>query len=208
MSNRKLIKEIRALRRLTLTEVKQSIIRTMANNPDIEAQRLTISLRCPISHTRIKDPCRFSGCEHYQCFDASAFLDMIEEQPSGAILRCPVCEQEAPKKTLSIDLYFESVLRRAPATTEEVYLQADGGWRTGDGQTMPPPMSPSTPPTQMSLGDAVRVAAGGDYQGTIVVQMSLSTFFCIFFFFVICFTGLFLALLATWSRLPIRMYTL
>ncbi|KAL5638324.1 hypothetical protein ACGC1H_005118 [Rhizoctonia solani] len=179
----------------------------MANNPDIEAQRLTVSLRCPISQTRIKDPCRFSGCDHYQCFDATAFLDMVEEQSGGAILRCPVCEQEAPKKTLVIDLYFDSILRRAPATTEEVYLQADGGWRTGDGQSMSPPMSPSAPPAQMSLGEAVRTATR-DHQGTIVVQMSLSTFFCIFFFLVVCFTGLFLALLAAWSRLPIHVYTL
>ncbi|CAE6413713.1 unnamed protein product [Rhizoctonia solani] len=208
MSNRKLMKEIRALRRLTLTEVKQSIIRTMANNPDIEAQRLTISLRCPISQTRIKDPCRFSGCDHYQCFDASTFLDMVEEQPSSTNLRCPICEQEAPKKTLAIDMYFESILRRAPATTEEVYLQADGTWRTGDAQYVPPPMSPSLPPAQMSLGQAVRTAAGGDYQGTIVVQMNLSTFFCIFFSLVICFTVLSLALLAAWSRLPMRLYTM
>ncbi|CAE7173304.1 unnamed protein product [Rhizoctonia solani] len=203
MSNRKLIKEIRTLRRLTLTEVKQSIIRTIANNPDMEAQRLTLSLRCPISQTRIKDPCRFSGCDHYQCFDATAFLETVEDQPGGANLRCPVCEREAPKKTLAIDLYFESILRRAPATTEEVYLLPEGGWRTGEGQSVSPPVSPSTTPAHMSLGEAIQLTAGGQ-QGPIVVQMNLSTFLCIFFFLVFCFTVLSLSLLLAWSKLPIH----
>ncbi|KAH7334723.1 hypothetical protein B0J17DRAFT_671278 [Rhizoctonia solani] len=210
MNNRKTTKEIRQLRRITLTEVKQSIIRSMANNPDVEAQRQSLSLRCPISETRIITPCRFTGCDHYQCFDATAFLSSLdtEEQLADAKLRCPICEQEAPRKTLAVDLYFESILRRAAATVDEVYLQPDGGWRTGDGQTMSPPMSPSTAPTHMSLGEAVQTATRGNHQGPIVVQMNLSTFFCIFFFFIICFTGLSLALLSAWSKLPIWLYVL
>ncbi|CAE6448245.1 unnamed protein product [Rhizoctonia solani] len=210
MNNRKIIKEIRALRRLPLTEVKQSIIRSITRSPDLEAQSQTLSLKCPISQTRIKDPCRFSGCEHYQCFDATAFLSFLEtteEQSSAENLHCPICDKEAPRKSLVIDLYFESILRRAPPTAEEVDLQTDGGWRVRDGQGSNQNTSQDTNHS-MSLGEAVRTVARGDHQQPIVVQMNFGTFFCIFFFFVFSFTGLFLALLSAWSRLPIRGYIL
>ncbi|KAJ1306029.1 hypothetical protein OPQ81_010742 [Rhizoctonia solani] len=168
-----------------------SIIRLMARDPDIESQRLTLNLTCPISQTRIKDPCRFSGCDHYQCFDATSFLSFLGTtgQRSDTNLHCPICDREAPRRSLVIDLYFESILRRAPATTDEVYLQADGGWRTPDGQT-----------------SATLRNAASDNRVPMVVHMNIGTFFCVLFFLIICCTGLFLALLLVWGRLPRQIY--
>ncbi|CEL58597.1 E3 SUMO-protein ligase SIZ1 OS=Saccharomyces cerevisiae (strain ATCC 204508 / S288c) GN=SIZ1 PE=1 SV=1 [Rhizoctonia solani AG-1 IB] len=193
MSSRKLVKDLRKLRRISLTEVKHSIIRSMARDSDTESQRHTLSLKCPISQTRIKDPCRFVECDHYNCFDATSFLSSVDAVGSAS-LRCPICERDFPRKSLAIDLYFESVLRRAPATTDEVYLQSDGGWHTATGQ-------------HMSLREASQVAIRSDYHGPIVVQFDFGTFFSILSCLVFIFTVLAFGLLLAWTRLKL-LYTM
>ncbi|CAE6448254.1 unnamed protein product [Rhizoctonia solani] len=129
---------IRSLQRIPFTEVRQSVIESMAGDPDIEIQRQTLSLRCPLSQTRIRDPCRFVGCDHFQCFDATSFLlftHATQMRRSSAVdLRCPICERDVSTDTLAVDLYFDDVLRRVPPIIDEVDLQANGEWSTRDGQ--------------------------------------------------------------------------
>ncbi|KAH7333782.1 hypothetical protein B0J17DRAFT_676838 [Rhizoctonia solani] len=128
---------IRGLRRLHLVEVQQSIARSVISDPDVEIEQQTLSLRCPLSQVRIRDPCRFSGCDHYQCFDATSFLlftHATRTRSSAINLRCPVCNRDASVETLVIDLFFDDILKRMPAAVDEVDLQPNGEWRTRDGQ--------------------------------------------------------------------------
>ncbi|CAE6518905.1 unnamed protein product [Rhizoctonia solani] len=136
MDERSIAREVRALRRLPFTEVRQSIIQSMQGNHDVESQRHALNLRCPLSQFRIRDPARFSGCTHYQCFDATAFLMVTHRARTRgtANLRCPICERNVNQRDMVIDLYFDDILRRAPVTTNEVFLQVNGEWRTRDGQ--------------------------------------------------------------------------
>ncbi|CAE6519391.1 unnamed protein product [Rhizoctonia solani] len=143
---RSIAREVRALRRLPFTEVRQSIIQSMRVGHDVESQRHTLSLRCTLSQSRIVDPARFKGCTHYQCFDATAFLSATHRtrRRPGVNLCCPICERNVNQQDMVIDLYFDDILRRTPATMGEVYLQANGEWRTRDGHFT-------------SLKDAIRI---------------------------------------------------
>jgi hypothetical protein len=47
----------------------------VAGDADIVvASTMTVTLRCPLSQTRLGLPCRGRPCDHIQCFDASTFL--------------------------------------------------------------------------------------------------------------------------------------
>ncbi|CAE6470705.1 unnamed protein product [Rhizoctonia solani] len=108
MDERAIEREIRSLRRIPLAEVKQSVIQSMTRDPDIEVQRQTLSLRCPLSQTRIKDPCRFLACDHFECFDATFFLlftQSTQAQSRTPNLRCLICEREVSRESLVIDMH-------------------------------------------------------------------------------------------------------
>ncbi|CAE6409425.1 unnamed protein product, partial [Rhizoctonia solani] len=104
----------------------------MTKDSDVEVLRQTVCLRCPLSQTRIRDPCRFLGCDHFQCFDVTSFLLSGWMTQTPPILRCPVCNRDTSGEALVIDLYFENILKRAPATVDQVYLQTNGKWTIKD----------------------------------------------------------------------------
>lgn len=97
-----------------------------ANDPDIEATSTVMSLKDPISTTRITLPCRSTVCTHNQCFDGSYFLMLQEQAPTWT---CPVCNKAISYEGLCVDQYVLDILRKTSSSTEQVTIEPKGEWR-------------------------------------------------------------------------------
>lgn len=71
-----------------------------ANDSDIVATSIVMSLKDPISTLRIDTPCRSTICKHNQCFDAMSFLQLQEQAPTWT---CPICNKVVSFGDLAID---------------------------------------------------------------------------------------------------------
>lgn len=70
-----------------------------------------ISLRCPLTLTRIDIAAHGKHCRHLQAFDLQAFL-VVNTQNKNMQTRwqCPVCQGPARPEELYLDLFFQSIL--------------------------------------------------------------------------------------------------
>ena len=104
---------------------------SMLFNSEIAVDSIQVSLRCPLSKTRIEIPCRPSLCDHIQCFDLATYISMNKQ--SGKWL-CPVCGKKAlpqpSARHLFVDVYFLDVLNDPRTKSEEaIQVEKDGSWR-------------------------------------------------------------------------------
>ncbi|RZC37351.1 zf-MIZ and/or PINIT domain containing protein, partial [Asbolus verrucosus] len=103
----------------------------LKEDPDSEitTTSLKVSLICPLGKIRMTTPCRANTCNHLQCFDSSAFLQMNECKPTWC---CPICDKPALYDDLVIDGYFQEVLSSPdlPPDLNEIQLHKDGSWST------------------------------------------------------------------------------
>lgn len=97
-----------------------------ANDPDIEATSINMSLKDPISMLRMTIPCRSNVCTHNQCFDAFTFLDMQQQGPTWT---CPICSKPVQYEGLSIDEYVQEILQKMPQSVDQVTLEPNGTWK-------------------------------------------------------------------------------
>ncbi|KAF7348866.1 hypothetical protein MVEN_01406700 [Mycena venus] len=145
-----LVDTLRKTRFVSEAEVRGKMLASMVKDDDIIAGSLKMSLRCPLSFTRITTPSRSVKCTHSQCFDAGAWFAVMEQTTTWL---CPVCENVLDWRELIIDgcvfvpfpsppysflapaftynLFLE-ILNSTPDTVDDVLLEADGGWRTVD----------------------------------------------------------------------------
>ncbi|RYP07267.1 hypothetical protein DL765_009219 [Monosporascus sp. GIB2] len=105
-----------------------------ANDPDVVATSQVLSLRCPLSYTRLMTPCRSILCSHIQCFDANSYLQLQEQGPQWV---CPVCNKPAPFENLAVDEYVRDILENTSESQEQVTIEPDGQWRTQAGESEP-----------------------------------------------------------------------
>ncbi|KAI0383057.1 zf-MIZ-domain-containing protein [Hypomontagnella monticulosa] len=108
---------------------KASVIQEIskkANDPDVVATSQVLTLRCPLSYTRLTVPCRGISCSHIQCFDAKSFMQLQEQGPTWS---CPICQKPTPFDTLAIDEYVQEVLESTPDSLQQVTIDPDGQWR-------------------------------------------------------------------------------
>lgn len=70
----------------------------------IDVPEVRLSLKCPVSKTRLVTPCRGLHCQHIQAFDGDTFLTMNERRPTW---RCFVCD----KIIWFEDLYCDSFVK-------------------------------------------------------------------------------------------------
>ncbi|RYP62632.1 hypothetical protein DL769_007238 [Monosporascus sp. CRB-8-3] len=116
---------------------KNSVIQELsraANDPDVVATSQVLSLRCPLSYTRLRTPCRSILCSHIQCFDANSYLQLQEQGPQWV---CPVCNKSAPFENLAVDEYVRDILENTSESQEQVTIEPDGQWRTEAGESEP-----------------------------------------------------------------------
>ncbi|ETS85730.1 hypothetical protein PFICI_03755 [Pestalotiopsis fici W106-1] len=106
-----------------------------ANDPDVVATSEVLSLKCPLTYGRLKDPCRSTTCSHIQCFDVTSYLYLQEQGPQWL---CPICNKPAAFENLAIDEYVKDILDRTHEDTEQVTIEPNGEWRT-EGRSEPEP---------------------------------------------------------------------
>jgi E3 SUMO-protein ligase PIAS1 len=112
---------------------------------EITTTSIVLSLKCPLTCTRIKVPCRFKTCKHLQCVDARSFLELNAQTPTW---QCPVCNQTMQSwEDLVRDDYFASILQETPEDQESVLIDEEGNW------SIPPPKT--TPTIQKRKSDVI-----------------------------------------------------
>ncbi|EJD04077.1 uncharacterized protein FOMMEDRAFT_155211 [Fomitiporia mediterranea MF3/22] len=112
-------------------EIKAQMAKSAVEDDDIVVGKQKMTLKCPLSYTRIIIPCRSSKCVHPQCFDAVSWYSVMEQTTTWL---CPVCEKTLNPEELIVDGYFGSILEQTPDSVEEVEVEADGEWHTIDNK--------------------------------------------------------------------------
>jgi hypothetical protein len=105
--------------------LRQRLELKKSSDDEIETTSSIVSLRCPISKTRIKIPCRFKECTHVQCFDVSSYLQLNEKSPNW---KCPVCNIRYYWKSLVIDGYMQNILNNVSSDVDSVTVEVNGTW--------------------------------------------------------------------------------
>ncbi|ELP94340.1 sumo ligase, putative [Entamoeba invadens IP1] len=128
---------------MTITQTMQRILRTLPkeyysqpldidlnnNNEDEEEdvveEQQVLSLRCPISFTRIKIPVRGKRCTHQRTFDLKSFLQTAQK---AGYYSCPLCSESIQPIDLVIDLQMEHIIKdlTGQPDIEEVIVLPDG----------------------------------------------------------------------------------
>ncbi|KAI0024870.1 hypothetical protein F4780DRAFT_480675 [Xylariomycetidae sp. FL0641] len=124
-----LVRQIKG-KKITTATVKQQIA-AKANDPDIVTTSVTLSLKCPLSFTRLRTPCQSTLCNHIQCFDATSYLQLQEQGPQWI---CPICNNPAPFETLAVNEYVGEILQKTSDSTEQVTIEPDGQWKMEGAQ--------------------------------------------------------------------------
>ena len=93
----------------------------------LEPTSLKLSLRCPISLTRIKIPARGNECKHLQCFDLGSFLILNADK---RIWRCPLCPQPILSENLEVDQYILNIISTNNSHDfDEITVDANASWK-------------------------------------------------------------------------------
>ncbi|TID15850.1 DNA-binding SAP [Venturia nashicola] len=95
------------------------------SDEDIVATSSIMSLKDPISYTRIAIPIRSTACTHNQCFDASSFLQLQEQAP---LWKCPVCDKALQFEHLAVDQYVQEILANTSSSVDQVNIEPDAAW--------------------------------------------------------------------------------
>jgi len=130
ISREQVLRESKSVWPLVVTLVLTAAVRNKAEDPDIVTTSTVLSLKDPLSFTRIVTPCRSVGCGHNQCFDAVSYLQLQEQAPTWT---CPICNRAAAWENLVIDQYVNDILTSTPNDTEQVTIEPDGRWYIQSG---------------------------------------------------------------------------
>lgn len=76
-------------------------MRAAQQDNDIVPGPETLTLKDPISMTRIDLPCKSRWCNHTACFDTATFMMLNEQTPTWV---CPICNRSIPSED---DLYID-----------------------------------------------------------------------------------------------------
>ncbi|KDQ12860.1 hypothetical protein BOTBODRAFT_34012 [Botryobasidium botryosum FD-172 SS1] len=132
-------------------DIMQSMTKLSLADDDIVSGPQKMSLKCPLSYTRIKVPCRSASCVHAQCFDAYSWYSVMEQTSTWL---CPVCEHTLNVEELFVDGYFDTILKSTPESAEDVVVESNGEWHTTDGKYHSAGWKPALPPPPPPPKDA------------------------------------------------------
>ncbi|XP_021683814.2 E3 SUMO-protein ligase SIZ1 isoform X1 [Hevea brasiliensis] len=96
---------------------------------EVVADSFTVSLRCPMSGSRMKVAGRFKPCAHMGCFDLEVFVEMNQRSRKW---QCPICLKNYSLENVIIDPYFNRVTSKmwhCGEDTTEIEVKPDGSWR-------------------------------------------------------------------------------
>ncbi|XP_077499511.1 E3 SUMO-protein ligase PIAS2-like [Amblyomma americanum] len=106
-------------------EYTQALVRDhFAGSQQDSAQRLQVSLICPLSQKKIVVPCRGVRCRRVQCFEAYAYL-VCSEDTQVPPWRCPFCSSLMFMPDICVDLLTLYVFREADYLCVAVVFRPD-----------------------------------------------------------------------------------
>lgn len=137
-------------RALTVAEIQREY--QTDDDEDMVIATSSISLRCPLSYTKMKYPTKGIFCNHIQCFDGLYFLQLQQQIPTWT---CPICNKKLTLDHLSISDYYMEVLGATSSVVELVTLNKDGTWEAeaevedlDDDDAIPPQKQDSARPEE------------------------------------------------------------
>jgi hypothetical protein len=104
---------------------------------DLETGPEIVSLKDPITRTRIKFPTKGKNCKHIQCFDGDTFI-MYFNKPGVLKSECPVCNTKLSISDLIFDEYFEEILLKTDEDLNSVQIDQKGVWKEPEKKTFLP----------------------------------------------------------------------
>ncbi|KAL4570735.1 hypothetical protein LXL04_026396 [Taraxacum kok-saghyz] len=110
-----------------------------------------ISLKCPISFSRIKIPVKGHACKHLQCFDYNNYVSINTSRPQW---RCPHCSQSVCFHDIRIDQSMVKVLKEVGEDISHVKISSDGSWEavTESNENTEKPNDTNAPPVHHETG--------------------------------------------------------
>ncbi|KAF5822839.1 putative chromatin regulator PHD family [Helianthus annuus] len=96
---------------------------------EVVADNITVSLRCPMSGSRMKIAGRFKPCAHMGCFDLEVFVEMCQRSRKW---QCPTCLKNYSLESVIIDPYFTRITSKMHSCGDdvtEIEVKPDGSWR-------------------------------------------------------------------------------
>ncbi|KAK7531394.1 MIZ zinc finger protein [Phyllosticta citribraziliensis] len=139
---------------LSKERVKSEII-NKANDEDISVNSQVVSLRDPVAGVRIQLPCRSTVCSHYECFDATYFLQLQEQAPTWT---CPCCSRTISFEALVVDKYMQDILDNTSSDVDQARIYPDGTWTPGDGDKNEPKGNGAKQPVDEDDDDLVEIS--------------------------------------------------
>lgn len=125
VSNEDIIKQIKSRPLISKQSTVQRIIDDN-NDDDIQTLSTVLSLKCPLSYTKLAIPVRSIHCDHIECFDALSFL-LLQKQAST--WTCPICNKLINFQDLAVDEYSLEILEKtAVYDIDEIKIEPDGSW--------------------------------------------------------------------------------
>lgn len=100
---------------------------------DIVVATSSLTLRCPLTYARMKQPVRSINCDHIQCFDGPSFLSMQQKIP---LWQCPICSAYIDQHSLAVSDYLKNIIDKTPDSVDSVLLNPDGLWRAVEGEAL------------------------------------------------------------------------
>ncbi|KAJ8751353.1 hypothetical protein K2173_016547 [Erythroxylum novogranatense] len=96
---------------------------------EVVSDSFTVSLRCPMSGSRMKVAGRFKPCAHMGCFDLEVFVELNQRSRKW---QCPICLKNYSLENIIIDPYFNRItskMRHCGEDVTEIEVKSDGSWR-------------------------------------------------------------------------------
>ncbi|KAK9455765.1 PINIT domain-containing protein [Dipodascopsis uninucleata] len=121
-----LVTRITSGRRLAKETVIAQITKSNSEDDDIVATSTIMSLKCPLSFSRIQIPIRSIRCSHVQCFDATSYIQLQEQAETW---QCPICNIFAPLEDIAIDSYVDDILKNTSKDADSVEIDPTGIWK-------------------------------------------------------------------------------
>ncbi|GAA6044234.1 hypothetical protein JCM8097_005284, partial [Rhodosporidiobolus ruineniae] len=137
----KVVNRVKVGKTRSREEVIEHIV-ALNSDEEIEATALELSLRDPLSFSRIDTPIRSVHCNHIACFDAATWFEMNEQTPQWG---CPICSKVLKVDDMIVDGYLEDILKICNSEVDTVSVEPDGTWRSDDNKhgTAKPRPTPS-----------------------------------------------------------------
>ncbi|KAI8048997.1 PINIT domain-containing protein [Syncephalis plumigaleata] len=124
----------------------QKLLKQITDDSEVMTTCSDVSLRCPLTHIRIRLPCRSRLCKHIQCFDGISFIELNAQTPTW---QCPICNRIMTSwEELIWDAYFKQILD-STSTND----QAEWSIKPNTTQSASVPSTPKSPRSPPKSGE-------------------------------------------------------